>query len=82
MRLEQRCRFEGGPGGAEDAALLHFWVQELDEFWEAEAAFMGEMRCGTPLKCKMLAGEASAVEICVEVHTIFFFWLYSEVCFL
>lgn len=48
MRLEQRCRFEGGPGGAEDAALLHFWVQELDEFWEAEAAFMGEMRCGTP----------------------------------
>lgn len=47
-RLEHRCRFEGGPGGAEDAALLHFWVEELDEFWEAEAAFMGEMRCGTP----------------------------------
>lgn len=43
-RLEQRCRFEGGPGGEEDASLLHHWVEELDEFREGEGAFMDKMR--------------------------------------
>ncbi|CAM9955122.1 unnamed protein product [Ectocarpus fasciculatus] len=44
-RLEQRCRFEGGPGGsADDAPLLHHWVEELDEFREGEMAFMDRMR--------------------------------------
>ncbi|CAN0074928.1 unnamed protein product [Ectocarpus sp. 12 AP-2014] len=44
-RLEQRCRFEGGPGGsADDASLLHHWVEELDEFREREMAFMDRMR--------------------------------------
>lgn len=45
-RLEQRCRFEGGPGGsADDPSLLHHWVEELDEFREGEMAFMDRMRC-------------------------------------
>lgn len=45
-RLEQRCRFEGGPeGSADDASLLHHWVEELDEFREGEMAFMDRMRC-------------------------------------
>lgn len=48
VRLEQRCRFEGGPGGEEDASLLHHWVEELDEFREAETAFMDKMRCDAP----------------------------------
>ncbi|CAM9828225.1 unnamed protein product [Ectocarpus sp. 6 AP-2014] len=45
-RLEQRCRFEGGHGGgsADDASLLHHWVEELDEFREGEMAFMDRMR--------------------------------------
>ncbi|CAN0023407.1 unnamed protein product, partial [Ectocarpus sp. 8 AP-2014] len=44
-RLEQRCRFEGGLGGsADDASLLHHWVEELDEFREGEMAFMDRMR--------------------------------------
>lgn len=43
-RLEQRLRFEGGPGGEEDASLLHHWVEELDEFSEQETAFMNKMR--------------------------------------
>lgn len=43
-RLEQRCRFEGGAGGDEDASLLHHWVEELDEFQEMEMAFMSKMR--------------------------------------
>lgn len=44
-RLEQRCRFEGGPGGEEDTSLLHHWVEELDEFREEEVAFMAKLRC-------------------------------------
>lgn len=43
-RLEQRCRFEGGPGGEEDASLLHHWVEELDQFQEEELAFMTKIR--------------------------------------
>lgn len=43
-RLEQRCRFEGGGDGDEDASLLHHWVEELDEFEEGERAFMDKMR--------------------------------------
>lgn len=46
-RLEQRCRFEGGPGSEEDASLLHHWVEELDDFRVEETAFMGKMRCAT-----------------------------------
>lgn len=44
VRLEQKCRFEGGPGGEEDAALLHHLVEELDEFRQDEVVFMGKMR--------------------------------------
>lgn len=45
MRLEQRCRFEGGSGEEENASLMHHWVEELDEFREEEMAFMAKLRC-------------------------------------
>lgn len=43
-KLEQKCRFEGGPGGEEDAALLQHLVEELDEFRQDEIVFMDKMR--------------------------------------
>lgn len=43
-RLEKKCRFEGGPGGEEDASLLQHLVEELDEFRQAEIVFMDKMR--------------------------------------
>ena len=43
-RLEQKCRFEGGPGGEEDASLLQHLVEELDDFRQDEIVFMNKMR--------------------------------------
>lgn len=44
VKLEQKSRFEGGPGGEEDASLLHHLVEELDEFRRDEAVFIDKMR--------------------------------------
>lgn len=43
-RLEKKCRFEGGPGGEEDASLLQHLVEELDKFRQDEIVFMDKMR--------------------------------------